>query len=163
MFLVWELKLWWLCVIKITTFSPWILLIKNTTADLHYQSCKIRQIFSTWVEIICHDKLTHTLLCGDAATLLKMETGSLPEGKVKIRLESDGSLLDVDEDDVEKVFNHQISSELHQLPMTPGECTTASWLWTLGKPSDVWPGGGPGLSAVFEWVKCNALPASTLW
>uniref|UniRef100_A0A3P8P4C5 Myosin XVIIIAa n=1 Tax=Astatotilapia calliptera TaxID=8154 RepID=A0A3P8P4C5_ASTCA len=36
------------------------------------------------------------------ATLLKMETGSLPEGKVKIRLESDGSLLDVDEDDVEK-------------------------------------------------------------
>ncbi|XP_072231134.1 unconventional myosin-XVIIIa-like isoform X2 [Leuresthes tenuis] len=36
------------------------------------------------------------------ATLLKTETGSLPEGKVKIRLESDGSLLDVDEDDVEK-------------------------------------------------------------
>ncbi|XP_025766472.1 unconventional myosin-XVIIIa isoform X8 [Oreochromis niloticus] len=36
------------------------------------------------------------------ATLLKMETGCLPEGKVKIRLESDGSLLDVDEDDVEK-------------------------------------------------------------
>ncbi|XP_067350326.1 unconventional myosin-XVIIIa-like isoform X9 [Channa argus] len=36
------------------------------------------------------------------ATLLKTETGSLPDGKVKIRLESDGSLLDVDEDDVEK-------------------------------------------------------------
>ncbi|XP_031664386.1 unconventional myosin-XVIIIa isoform X7 [Oncorhynchus kisutch] len=36
------------------------------------------------------------------ATLLKTEPGSLPEGKVKIRLESDGSLLDVDEDDVEK-------------------------------------------------------------
>nr|XP_040037420.1 unconventional myosin-XVIIIa-like [Gasterosteus aculeatus aculeatus] len=36
------------------------------------------------------------------ATLLKTEAGSLPEGKVKIRLESDGSLLDVDEDDVEK-------------------------------------------------------------
>ncbi|KAM8835403.1 unconventional myosin-XVIIIa-like isoform 2-T2 [Synchiropus picturatus] len=36
------------------------------------------------------------------ATLLKTETGCLPEGKVKIRLESDGSLLDVDEDDVEK-------------------------------------------------------------
>lgn len=34
----------------------------------------------------------------------------MPDGKVKIRLESDGSLLDVDEDDVEKVFNHQISS-----------------------------------------------------
>ena len=48
---------------------------------------------------------------GDAATLLKTEAGSLPEGKVKIRLESDGSLLDVDEDDVEKVFNHQIKSD----------------------------------------------------
>uniref|UniRef100_A0AAV2JB95 Uncharacterized protein n=1 Tax=Knipowitschia caucasica TaxID=637954 RepID=A0AAV2JB95_KNICA len=36
------------------------------------------------------------------ATLLKTKAGSLPEGKVKIRLESDGSLLDVDEDDVEK-------------------------------------------------------------
>ncbi|XP_063058950.1 unconventional myosin-XVIIIa-like [Engraulis encrasicolus] len=36
------------------------------------------------------------------ATLLKTEEGSLPEGKVKIRLEHDGSLLDVDEDDVEK-------------------------------------------------------------
>ncbi|KAK1883001.1 Unconventional myosin-XVIIIa, partial [Dissostichus eleginoides] len=36
------------------------------------------------------------------ATLLKAKAGSLPEGKVKIRLESDGSLLDVDEDDVEK-------------------------------------------------------------
>ncbi|KAJ7995871.1 hypothetical protein DPEC_G00231210 [Dallia pectoralis] len=36
------------------------------------------------------------------ATQLKTEPGSLPEGKVKIRLESDGSLLDVDEDDVEK-------------------------------------------------------------
>ncbi|KAM3600864.1 uncharacterized protein V6R79_003893 [Siganus canaliculatus] len=36
------------------------------------------------------------------ATLLKTEAGSLPDGKVKIRLESDGSLLDVDEDDVEK-------------------------------------------------------------
>ncbi|TMS14252.1 hypothetical protein E3U43_022732 [Larimichthys crocea] len=36
------------------------------------------------------------------ATLLKTEAGSLPEGKVKIRLESDGSLLDVDEDDIEK-------------------------------------------------------------
>ncbi|XP_041657271.1 unconventional myosin-XVIIIa-like isoform X2 [Cheilinus undulatus] len=36
------------------------------------------------------------------ATLLKTQAGSLPEGKVKIRLESDGSLLDVDEDDVEK-------------------------------------------------------------
>ncbi|XP_056127306.1 unconventional myosin-XVIIIa isoform X4 [Rhinichthys klamathensis goyatoka] len=36
------------------------------------------------------------------ATQLKTEMGSLPEGKVKIRLEHDGTLLEVDEDDVEK-------------------------------------------------------------
>lgn len=29
--------------------------------------------------------------------------GSLPEGKVKVRLEHDGTVLEVDEDDVEKV------------------------------------------------------------
>nr|XP_055052502.1 unconventional myosin-XVIIIa isoform X1 [Misgurnus anguillicaudatus]XP_055052503.1 unconventional myosin-XVIIIa isoform X1 [Misgurnus anguillicaudatus] len=36
------------------------------------------------------------------ATVLKTEAGSLPEGKVKIKLEHDGTVLDVDEDDVEK-------------------------------------------------------------
>ncbi|KAG1951677.1 unconventional myosin-XVIIIa [Pimephales promelas] len=36
------------------------------------------------------------------ATVMKTETGSLPEGKVKIKLEHDGTVLDVDEDDVEK-------------------------------------------------------------
>ncbi|XP_051521869.1 unconventional myosin-XVIIIa isoform X6 [Myxocyprinus asiaticus] len=36
------------------------------------------------------------------ATVLKTEAGSLPEGKVKIRLEHDGTVLDVDEDDIEK-------------------------------------------------------------
>ncbi|XP_053543065.1 unconventional myosin-XVIIIa isoform X4 [Ictalurus punctatus] len=36
------------------------------------------------------------------ATRLKSEDGSVPEGKVKIRLEHDGTILDVDEDDVEK-------------------------------------------------------------
>ncbi|XP_058853827.1 unconventional myosin-XVIIIa-like isoform X8 [Acipenser ruthenus] len=36
------------------------------------------------------------------ATLLKAENHSLPEGKVKIKLEHDGTILDVDEDDVEK-------------------------------------------------------------
>ncbi|XP_034557012.1 unconventional myosin-XVIIIa isoform X1 [Notolabrus celidotus] len=36
------------------------------------------------------------------ATVVKTEAGSLPEGKVKIKLEHDGSLLDVDEDDIEK-------------------------------------------------------------
>ncbi|XP_073779823.1 unconventional myosin-XVIIIa isoform X10 [Danio rerio] len=36
------------------------------------------------------------------ATVVKTEAGSLPEGKVKIKLEHDGTVLDVDEDDVEK-------------------------------------------------------------
>uniref|UniRef100_A0AAV2J1F9 Myosin motor domain-containing protein n=1 Tax=Knipowitschia caucasica TaxID=637954 RepID=A0AAV2J1F9_KNICA len=36
------------------------------------------------------------------ATVVKTEAGALPEGKVKIRLEHDGSILDVDEDDIEK-------------------------------------------------------------
>ncbi|XP_053502050.1 unconventional myosin-XVIIIa isoform X2 [Ictalurus furcatus] len=36
------------------------------------------------------------------ATRLKSEDGSVPEGKVKIRLEHDGTILEVDEDDVEK-------------------------------------------------------------
>ncbi|XP_052463798.1 unconventional myosin-XVIIIa isoform X1 [Carassius gibelio] len=36
------------------------------------------------------------------ATQLKIEMGSLPEGKVKVRLEHDGTILEVDEDDVEK-------------------------------------------------------------
>ncbi|KAJ7990677.1 hypothetical protein DPEC_G00302880 [Dallia pectoralis] len=36
------------------------------------------------------------------ATLVKTEAGSVPEGKVKIKLEHDGTVLDVDEDDVEK-------------------------------------------------------------
>ncbi|XP_076591047.1 myosin-XVIIIa isoform X2 [Chaetodon auriga] len=36
------------------------------------------------------------------ATVVKTEAGSLPEGKLKIKLEHDGTTLDVDEDDVEK-------------------------------------------------------------
>ncbi|XP_077396784.1 myosin-XVIIIa isoform X2 [Festucalex cinctus] len=36
------------------------------------------------------------------ATVVKTEPGSLPEGKVKIQLEHDGTLLDVDEEDIEK-------------------------------------------------------------
>ncbi|XP_046717678.1 unconventional myosin-XVIIIa isoform X2 [Silurus meridionalis] len=36
------------------------------------------------------------------ATQLKSEEGSVPEGKVKIRLEHDGTVLEVDEDNVEK-------------------------------------------------------------
>ncbi|XP_075450748.1 unconventional myosin-XVIIIa isoform X5 [Ascaphus truei] len=36
------------------------------------------------------------------ANQLKLENSNLPDGKVKIRLEHDGSILDVDEDDVEK-------------------------------------------------------------
>ncbi|XP_076833549.1 myosin-XVIIIa isoform X4 [Brachyhypopomus gauderio] len=36
------------------------------------------------------------------ATLMKPEAGDVPEGKVKIQLEHDGTVLDVEEDDVEK-------------------------------------------------------------
>uniref|UniRef100_H3BYA4 Myosin XVIIIA n=1 Tax=Tetraodon nigroviridis TaxID=99883 RepID=H3BYA4_TETNG len=36
------------------------------------------------------------------ATVTQTEAGSLPEGKLRIRLEQDGTVLDVDEDDVEK-------------------------------------------------------------
>ncbi|XP_072312347.1 unconventional myosin-XVIIIa isoform X4 [Eucyclogobius newberryi] len=36
------------------------------------------------------------------ATVVKTDPGALPEGKVKIRLQHDGAVLDVDEDDVEK-------------------------------------------------------------
>lgn len=46
---------------------------------------------------------TGLCICGSAATQLKSEEGSIPEGKVKIRLEHDGTILEVDEDDVEKV------------------------------------------------------------
>lgn len=66
-----------------------------------------------WHEREGPDQMSHSmifLICGNAATLLKTEAGTLPEGKVKIRLESDGSLLEVDEDDVEKVLNHHINS-----------------------------------------------------
>lgn len=96
------------------------------------------------------------LLASDAATLLKTEAGSLPEGKVKIRLESDGSLLDVDEDDVEKVFSHCKSSEVQartqpcRLSFIPGE------------PADVGPSGRPGLPAVPKRVERDALPAAAL-
>lgn len=37
------------------------------------------------------------------ATIVKTDAGSLPEGKVKIKLEHDGTTLEVDEDDIEKV------------------------------------------------------------
>lgn len=43
-----------------------------------------------------------------AATVVKTEAGSLPEGKVKIKLEHDGTVLDVDEDDVEKVSHAKL-------------------------------------------------------
>lgn len=81
---------------------------------------------SSQVEIVCDNLLTPHSLLMHAATLLKTQAGSLPEGKVKIRLESDGSLLDVDEDDVEKVFHHQIISELHQLQTMQSKCVTLS-------------------------------------
>lgn len=56
-----------------------------------------------------------------SATVIKTEAGSLPEGKVKIRLEHDGSLLDVDEDDVEKVCGRW-----PKVVAAPHQCTLLS-------------------------------------
>lgn len=61
---------------------------------LHWVNCKLLGL-STFI-VGLFPRIT-------VATLLKMEAGSMPEGKVKIRLEHDGTVLDVDEDDVEKV------------------------------------------------------------
>ena len=38
-----------------------------------------------------------------AASQLKSEELSLPEGKARVKLDHDGAILDVDEDDIEKV------------------------------------------------------------
>lgn len=38
-----------------------------------------------------------------AASQLKSQELSLPEGKVRVKLDHDGAILDVDEDDIEKV------------------------------------------------------------
>lgn len=38
-----------------------------------------------------------------AASQLKSQELSLPEGKVRVKLDHDGTILDVDEDDIEKV------------------------------------------------------------
>lgn len=50
--------------------------------------------------------------------MLKTETGSLLEGKVKIKLEHDGTILDVDEDDIEKVSEEKSmsASSLDSIP-----------------------------------------------
>lgn len=54
------------------------------------------------------------------ATVVKTETGSLPEGKVKIKLEHDGTVLDVDEDDVEKVSFAGLLCPLPPHALPPG-------------------------------------------
>ncbi|XP_035391508.1 unconventional myosin-XVIIIa isoform X6 [Electrophorus electricus] len=52
------------------------------------------------------------------ATQQKSEEGSVPEGKVKIRLENDGTLLEVDEEDVEKA-NPPALDRVEDLVMLP--------------------------------------------
>lgn len=47
--------------------------------------------------------LCPTVCACSAASQLKSEELSLPEGKVRVKLDHDGAILDVDEDDVEKV------------------------------------------------------------
>lgn len=46
-----------------------------------------------------------------AATQLKSEELSLPEGKVRVKLDHDGAILDVDEDDIEKVGRRLLARE----------------------------------------------------
>lgn len=62
---------------------------------------------------------------------MKTEPGSLPEGKVKIKLEHDGTILDVDEDDVEKVsgswlqmFSGTVVQQLKYDPVQQLLCTS---------------------------------------
>lgn len=89
----------------------------------------------------------------------------MPDGKVKIRLESDGSLLDVDEDDVEKVFNHQINSGVSSITDEADVCMcvcTPVCVFTVvclsdlpdfatpGKPTRLRPRGRPGLVALSQ-------------
>ncbi|XP_041851013.1 unconventional myosin-XVIIIa-like isoform X6 [Melanotaenia boesemani] len=52
------------------------------------------------------------------ATVVKTDFASLPEGKVKIKLEHDGTILDVDEDDIEKANppSFDRSEDLASLP-----------------------------------------------
>lgn len=46
-----------------------------------------------------------------AASQLKSEELSLPEGKVRVKLDHDGAILDVDEDDIEKVGRKLLARE----------------------------------------------------
>lgn len=52
----------------------------------------------------CQTCPCHGLFVPFAASQLRADEASLlPEGKVKVKLDHDGAVLDVDEDDVEKV------------------------------------------------------------
>uniref|UniRef100_A0A3B4V8H4 Myosin XVIIIA n=1 Tax=Seriola dumerili TaxID=41447 RepID=A0A3B4V8H4_SERDU len=55
---------------------------------------------STFYFLTDNSTLCHRFVL--TATVVKTEAGALPEGKVKIKLEHDGTVLDVDEDDIEK-------------------------------------------------------------
>lgn len=58
-----------------------------------------------------------------AASQLKSEELSLPEGKVRVKLDHDGAILDVDEDDVEKVCRRLVAGTgggLSRAGLSPG-------------------------------------------
>ena len=48
---------------------------------------------------------------GFASAHLLKSNEALPEGKIKIKLESQGDILEVDEDDIEKVMSVWVSGE----------------------------------------------------
>lgn len=84
-----------------------------TVSHLVHSVTGINKVFTSIFILNMTACFLHFIL---AATVLKTECGSLPEGKVKIKLEHDGTILDVDEDDIEKVSTTwiQLSTDGHQ-------------------------------------------------
>lgn len=100
------------------------------------------------------------------ATQLKTEMGSLPEGKVKVRLEHDGTLLEVDEDDVEKVggvTNHPCKTQATRLNTLIYRFIYRSICLSSGESSFLWSSGGSLISSVPQWVQHPSHIASALW
>lgn len=63
-----------------------------------------------------------------AATQLKSKELSLPEGKVRVKLDHDGAVLDVDEDDVEKVRGRLVEGT------RGGPCRSGQAVCSRGQP-----------------------------
>ncbi len=92
--------------------------------------------------------------------------GSLPEGKVKVRLEHDGTVLEVDEDDVEKVGGVIVIIMWHYSSKSQETCLITLICLSVclpGKSSIIWSSGGSLLSPVPQRVQHPSHPSSALW